>query len=281
MSTCAARNWLITGASTGFGREAARRIAEAGGLAIATARNVERLDDLVEMFPDNIVPMRLDVTRPSEIADAVRESEARGGIDVLFNNAAYGLLGGVEESLEEEIRQEFDVNFCGALRMIRAVLPGMRRRKSGFILNVSSISGVQGFLGSGFYSASKFALEGLSETLALEVAPFGINVMIVEPGPFRTDFSRSIQTTRRPLPEYPHLAERRVSRAARPPERGDPARALDAIITALDAPQQPQRLVLGTEAYDVVKRALEKRMRELEVWRDLGQATDFVDEPKP
>lgn len=271
------KTWLITGASSGFGRAAARRIAQGGGQVIATARNVAALDALTAEFPDRIRALPLDVSAGDQVASVARRIEDWGGVDVLMNNAGYGFLGGIEESSEAEIQAQMSVNFSGALALTRALLPGLRRRGSAYIVFMSSISGVRAYPGSGFYAASKFALEGLSEALADELSPFGIGVMIVEPGYFRTDFStRSLQAVAEPSPDYSVLAKRRQRAAeARGNEPGDPDRAVAAILTAMASPTPPLRLVLGSDAHRIVTETLARRAEELEAWKALTVSTDF------
>jgi NAD(P)-dependent dehydrogenase (short-subunit alcohol dehydrogenase family) len=270
-------NWFVTGASSGFGLAAATTIAARGGRVVATARDPSRLVALSNQFPGRILPLRLDVTIPEEVAAAVDEASAWGGIDVLLNNAGYGFLGGVEESLPEEIAAQFAVNYSGAIALIQALLPSMRRRGAAYIVNMSSISGARGFAGAAFYAASKFAMEGLSEALADELRPFGIGVLIVQPGYFRTDFStRSILHTKGESPDYPHLAERRQELAASAgAEPGDPNRAIDAILACMQSPRPPRRLALGSDAYKILRRVLDARSEELEAWKDVTESTDF------
>jgi NAD(P)-dependent dehydrogenase (short-subunit alcohol dehydrogenase family) len=274
------KNWFITGASSGFGKAIAEAILARGGRVIATARNPDTLDDLKAIAPDRVLAVQLDIRDPVGMAGALEQAKAFGGIDVLVNNAGYGFLGGVEESSDEEIATQMDVNFFGPLRLIRAALPDMRARGSGFIVNISSIAGIRSFAGSAFYSTSKFALEALSEALAGEVDRFGIGVMIVEPGYFRTDFSgRSLMHASNPHPDYDFLARRRAAAsAASGTQIGDPRRGARAIIDAMNAQTPPTRLVLGSDAYAIVKDALDARHMELEDWRTLSESTDFAED---
>jgi NAD(P)-dependent dehydrogenase (short-subunit alcohol dehydrogenase family) len=267
------KNWFITGASSGFGKAIGQAILARGGRVIATARNPDALDDLKAIAPDRVLAVQLDIRDPVGMAGALEQAKAFGGIDVLVNNAGYGFLGGVEESSDEEIATQMDVNFFGPLRLIRAALPDMRAR-----VNISSIAGVRSFAGSAFYSTSKFALEALSEALVGEVDRFGIGVMIVEPGYFRTDFSgRSLMHASAPHPDYDFLARRRAAAsAASGTQIGDPRRGAGAIIDAMNAQTPPTRLVLGSDAYVIVKDALDARHMELEDWRTLSESTDFA-----
>lgn len=278
MTSWAERTWFITGASKGFGRVMTETILGRGGRVVATARDPGALADLVAGSDGRAIAVRLDVADKREIGEAVRAAEAFGGIDVLFNNAGYGFLGGVEESSDDEIDAQWQVNYFGALNMIRALLPGMRERgRGGYIVNISSIAGVRGFQGATFYCATKFALEALSEGLAGEVAPFGIKVMVVEPGYFRTDFSGgSIRMTASPNPAYPELEiHRQAAAAADGNQQGDPVRGVAAIIRAMDNPQPPLHLPLGTDAYKVVNGVLKAKLAELEQWREITESTDF------
>jgi len=279
MARWADRTWLITGASTGFGRAMAELVLHRGGRVVATARDVATLATLVEPSGGRAIGVALDVRDSGQAAAAMARVEAFGGADVLFNNAGYGFLGGLEESGAEEMAEQFDVNLFAPIRLAKAVLPGMRARGRGFIVNMSSIAGVQAFPGSPFYSGSKFALEGVSEALAGEVAPFGIGVMIVEPGYFRTDFAgRSIRMTASPHPAYAELARRRAQVArfdgAQP---GDPARGVAAIVAAMEAEAPPLRLALGADAHAFAIAALDARRAELDRWADVTRGTGFAE----
>lgn len=269
--------WFVTGASSGFGRAIASMVLENGGKVVATARNPAVLDDLVASAPGRVLATRLDIRDPQQMKQALADAEAFGGIDVLVNNAGYGFLGGVEESSDDEIEAQMDVNFFGPLRLLRAALPAMRARGAGFIVNISSIAGVRAFAGSAFYSGSKFALEALSEALAGELDRFGIKVLIVEPGYFRTDFSgRSIMVAGSPHPDYGFLARRRESALeAHGAQIGDPARGAAAILKAMNSENPPQRLAMGSDAYGIVREVLNSRLAELDSWRALTESTDF------
>ena len=273
------RTWFVTGASSGFGKAIAQEALARGGRVIATARDPATVADLVAAHGNRVLALTLDVTDRAQIAAAIESADRFGGVDVLVNNAGYGFVGGVEESGEGEIAAQMAVNFQGPLDMIRTVLPGMRARgRGGFIVNLSSIAGVRAFPGSAFYSASKFALEGLSEGLAGEVKPFGIGVMIVEPGYFRTDFSgRSIRTTEHGDPAYAALAK---MRAAIPKidgrQQGDPKRGAAAIVEAVDSDEPPLRLVLGSDALEICGAAFDTRRAELDRWAAVSQGTDYA-----
>src|ERR1039457_2641012 len=189
--------WFITGCSTGFGRELAKLVLDRGYRAVITARDPAKIQDLAAGREDRALALKLDVTDKFEALDAVQKAEAAfGSIDVLVNNAGYGYVGALEESNEGDVRAMVETNFFGLARMLHVVLPGMRRRRHGSIVNISSIGGLVGFPGVGYYNATKFAVEGLSESLSKEVEPLGIKVLIVEPGPFRTDWAgRSLKQT--------------------------------------------------------------------------------------
>ena len=206
--------WFITGCSTGFGRELAVILLKRGYRVVVTARDKAKVDDIVAGHDKNGLALALDVDKPAQIDAAVKAAEARfGRIDVLVNNAGYGYLAAVEEGDDADIRAMFETNFFGLAAMTRAVLPIMRAQKSGAIVNISSMGGFIGFPGSGYYAATKFAVEGLSESLAKEVAPFGIKVLIVEPGPFRTDWAgRSLKTPKKPVDAYAETAHRAAQR---------------------------------------------------------------------
>jgi NAD(P)-dependent dehydrogenase (short-subunit alcohol dehydrogenase family) len=248
-----------------------------GHHVVATARNLAPLEE----FASNTQALTcaLDVTNPDQIGRAVTEAVARfGQIDVLVNNAGYGYLSAVEEGEDGEVRAMFEVNVFGLANMIKAVLPPMRERRSGTIVNISSQGGLIGFPGSGYYAATKFAVEGLSESLAKECAPLGIKVIVIEPGPFRTDWAgRSLKTTQTPLADYAETAGARRAaiqgRSGRQP--GDPVRAAEAIIKAVAASNPPLHLVLGRVAYDGVSAKFKEFCRELEQWQELSLSADY------
>ena len=227
--------WLITGCSTGIGREIAEVALEQGHQVAVTARDESRVGDFVERFGARALPLALDVTDKAQCADAVaRTEQAFGRVDVLVNNAGYGYLAAIEEGEEPEVRAMFETNFFGALSMIKAALPAMRARRSGYIVNISSMAGLVANPGTGYYSASKFALEGLTEALSRELTPFGIRVSLIEPGPFRTDWAgRSMKQVSNPIDAYADsVGQRRafiVSMHGRMP--GDPRRAAEAIVS--------------------------------------------------
>ena len=269
--------WLITGCSTGFGRELVRVLAGRGHRVVATARNPATLEE----FASNpqVLTAALDVTDPDQIGRAVTDAIARfGQIDVLVNNAGYGYLSAIEEGEDDEVRAMFEVNVFGLANMTKAVLSGMRVRRSGAIVNISSMGGLIGFSGIGYYNATKFAVEGLSEALAKECAPLGIKVIIVEPGPFRTDWAgRSLKTPKIPIGDYAETAgvRREGIQGYSGQQPGDPVRAAEAIIAAVESPKPPLHLVLGRVAYEQVLGKLKDFSGELEAWRDVALGADF------
>ena len=270
--------WFITGASAGFGREIATQILAAGGSVFVTARDPATLADLVALGGDRAPAHALDVTDPSQIAAAVKACEARfGGIDVLVNNAGYGFIDSIEDADEARVRYQFEVNFFGLANVIRAALPGMRARRHGWIINFSSMAGRMAMPGGGWYSASKYAVEGLSESLCAELAPLGIGVTVVEPGAFRTEFAgRSIVLGANTNPDYATTAGATISHVGswHGAQRGDPVKAMAALITAIDSDAPPRQLLLGPDAYEYVGGALHAQLAEIEKWRDLTNGTD-------
>jgi NAD(P)-dependent dehydrogenase (short-subunit alcohol dehydrogenase family) len=260
--------WFITGCSTGFGRELARLVLDRGWRAVVTARDKARVADLAEGHGDRALALDLDVTDEAQITAATRAAEERfGAIDVLVNNAGYGYQAAVEEGVEAEIRAQFDANVFGLFAMIRAVLPGMRTRRRGHILNITSVAGFVGFPGSGYYAASKHAVEGLSDSLGREVAPLGIKVTCIEPGPFRTDWAgRSLRQTPNRIADYAETAGARLKATAEisGKQAGDPVRAGEAMIRVVESPDPPRHLVLGAWGLDQVTGKLSETLAEIE-----------------
>ena len=271
--------WLITGCSTGFGRELARAVLRHGRRVVVTARSPSTLAEFAGH--DHALVAALDVTVPAQIAEVVAEAEARfGAIDVLVNNAGYGYLSAVEEGEDAEIRAMFETNVFGLAAVTRAVLPGMRARRRGHVVNISSMGGLIGFPGIGYYNATKFAVEGLSEALAKEAAPLGIKVTVIDPGPFRTDLAgRSLRTPAVAIEDYTATAGAR--RAAihdySGTQPGDPVRAAEAIIQAVEAAEPPLHLVLGRPAWQQVGAKLKEFSAELEQWREVSLGADYPD----
>ncbi|UAK24125.1 oxidoreductase [Sphingomonas nostoxanthinifaciens] len=273
--------WFITGCSTGFGRDLARLVLDRGWRAIVTARDAARVEDLTEGAEDRALALALDVTDQAQIDAAVEAAHARfGRIDVLVNNAGYGYQSSVEEGEEVEIRAQFDANVFGLFALTRAMLPIMRAQRAGNIINITSVAGLVGFPSSGYYAASKHAVEGWSDALKAEVGPLGINVTCVEPGPFRTDWAgRSLRQTPSTIADYAETAARRLAgtRAASGTQAGDPVRAGEAMIALTQRADPPRHLVLGKWGYDAVVERLKARLAEIEGERDASLAADFPD----
>ncbi len=271
--------WFITGCSTGFGRELAQSVLRRGWRAVVTARDASRVQDLVTGHEDRALALSLDVTKPDQIAAAVQEAESRfGAIDVLVNNAGYGYQSSIEEGDDAEIRAQFEANVFGLAAMTRAVLPGMRAHRRGHIVNISSQAGFIGFEGSGYYAATKHAVEGLSDSLSREVAPLGIKVTCVEPGPFRTDWAgRSLQQRRPTIADYQGTVGARLASTANisGKQPGDPVRAVEAIIKAVDADNPPKHLVLGSIALDGIRNKLNETLAEIDAWAETSRSADY------
>ena len=271
--------WLITGASTGLGRVLAEQVLAAGGSVVATARKPEQLALLHEKFGQRALALALDVTSQDSVEDAIAASvEHFGRVDVLVNNAGYGLVGAIEEASDEDVRGEFETNVFGLLRVTRAVLPGMRAQGSGCIVNLSSIGGLIATPGLGYYNATKFAVEAISEALAGEVGPLGIHVITVEPGPFRTDFlgrSGVISETR--ISDYDASAgnARKYFTENDGKQKGDPQRAAEAMIAAVAAAEPPRHLLLGRSAWERMDARLTKWRKDLDAGRETALGADF------
>lgn len=273
------RVWLITGCSTGFGRALAEAVLENGDRLMATARQPEQLQDLVERYPQQVRTIALDVTNQDSIRFAVSQvQEIFGRIDVLVNNAGYGTMGAIEEVSDEAIRRQFDTNVFGTLNMIRAVLPMMRQQHSGHILNLSSVGGIVSFAATGIYCSTKFAVEGLSEALAKEIAPLGIKVTIVEPGAFRTDFNgRSLSVPEQQIDDYAQTTSQFLEwlKQMDGQQPGDPQKAAQAMIQAVESDSPPLRLALGEDAVNTIEQKLQSLQAELDQWREVSLATAF------
>lgn len=271
--------WFITGCSSGFGRELALAVLARGWRCVATARNQASLDDLAPDAGEHLLRVSLDVTDPAQIDAAVVLAQARfGGIDVLVNNAGYGYQSSIEEGDEREIRAQFDANTFGLFAMTRAVLPGMRAKKRGHVVNITSVAGLAGFPGSGYYAASKHAIEGFSDALLAEAGPLGIKVTCVEPGPFRTDWAgRSLVQTPNRIEDYAETAGARMKRTAQGSghQPGDPARAAQAMIRVTEVEEPPRHLVLGAFGVDAVSQRLRAALADIEAWRETSLGTDY------
>ena len=271
--------WLITGCSTGLGRALAEAVIGTGHNAIVTARSVSGVADLAETTPERVLAVALDVTRPDQVVSAVRQAEERfGGVDVLVNNAGYGYRAAVEEGDDADIRTLFETHFFGTVAMIKAVLPGMRGRRRGAIVNISSIGAQLTPVGSGYYSAAKAAIEGLSGALRGELAPLGISVTVVEPGAFRTDFAgRSLAQSATVIDDYAATAgQRRKERdTMHGNQPGDPAKAGAAIVAAVESPEPPAFLLLGADALAAYRYVADERAKDIANWEQLTTSTDF------
>jgi len=273
------RVWLMTGASRGFGRALADAVLARGERLIATARSRDFLEDLGRRHPEAL-PVRLDVTDRAMADAAIAAGVERfGRLDVVVNNAGYGQFGAIEELTEEELRAQFEVNLFGVLNVTRAALPQLRAQRSGHLVQMSSLNGIEAMPGGGGYCAAKFAVEGLSESLAAEVAHLGIKVTIVEPGPHRTEFAgEESARLAAPIEDYAESvgAAREAFADMDGTQPGDPHRAALAIIAAVDADDPPLRLPLGEMALANIRTKLEGQLEELEAWRDLSESSDLV-----
>ncbi|MGM4992590.1 oxidoreductase [Tardiphaga sp. 841_E9_N1_2] len=270
------KTWLITGCSSGFGQRLALAAARRGDRVIATARNAQTIEEMAKPFGDRMITLPLDVTDATAARAAVAKAvETFGAFDVLVNNAGYGLYGAIEEGTPEEYRPMFEVNVFGLIETTRAALP-ILRRSGGTIVNMSSGAGIAGGGGGGYYNAAKFAVEGISEALADELKPFGIRVLIVEPGPFRTDFlGRSITIAAGEMPEYAASSRRHYRETNDGSQAGDPDKAVAMILKAVDADDAPLHLPLGPVAHTIAERKLAAFRSDIDAWRDLTIATDF------
>ena len=270
---------LITGCSSGLGRALAEAVIGAGHNAVVTARNVTSVADLSDAAPERVLAVALDVTKPEQVASAVQQAEQRfGGVDVLVNNAGYGYRSAVEEGDDADIRTLFETHFFGAVAMIKAVLPGMRGRRSGAIVNISSIGAQLAAVGSGYYAAAKAAIEGLSGALRGELAPLGISVTVVEPGAFRTDFAgRSLAQSATVIDDYAATAgqRRKEHDTMHGNQPGDPAKAGAAIMAAVESAEPPAFLLLGTDALALYRYVADGRATEIANWEQLTTSTDF------
>lgn len=271
--------WFITGCSTGFGRELARHLLEAGNKVVVTARNVAKVQDLVRINNENALAIALDVTDKGQVAAAVTNAESHfGRIDVLINNAGFGYFGAIEESDESEVRSMFEANFWGLAEMTRAVLPLMRRQRSGNIVNISSIGGFVGFPGVGYYNATKFAVNGFSEALSKEVAPLGISVILVQPSGFRTDWAgRSAADAETTIGDYAGTAGANKAniRGYSGNQPGDPVRAARSIVQAVESENPPFNLFLGQAALKNARLKLDELRRETDLWAEVSEGADF------
>jgi NAD(P)-dependent dehydrogenase (short-subunit alcohol dehydrogenase family) len=270
-------NWLITGAGRGFGREFTRAAAERGDRVAATARDPKALADLVDEFGDLVVPLTLDVTNREQVVDVVGQAVAAlGTIDIVVNNAGYGLFGAVEEITPEQLRDQLDVNLFGVLHVTQAVLPFLRAQGSGHIVQISTVGGIAAFANLGGYHASKWALEGLTESLAQEVASFGIKVTLVEPGPFGTEWAGPSAVNATPLPQYDALraASAEQNKHMPPSMIGSPEAAAAALLTVVDSDEPPLRVLFGTLPTTIVPSLYQARLDTWEQWKPVSIAAN-------
>jgi NADP-dependent 3-hydroxy acid dehydrogenase YdfG len=271
--------WFVTGSSSGLGLEVAKLALARGWRVVLAARKPEALADLALQYRENAMTVRLDVTNPASIAEAVEAAQARfGHIDVLVNAAGYGYLAAIEEGEEHAVRAQFETNVFGLLAVTRSVLPGMRARRRGHIVNFSSLGGLVAFAATGYYHATKFAVEALSESLSHEVKPLGIAVTIVEPGAFRTEWAgRSMIASSTVIDDYAETAGKRreATTASSGRQPGDPVKGAAALIAAMESEAPPLRLLLGKSALDVALKRLDALRTNFEAWRELTEGTDF------
>jgi NAD(P)-dependent dehydrogenase (short-subunit alcohol dehydrogenase family) len=269
--------WFITGCSTGLGRHLAEALLRGGNQVVVTARNLADVNDLLSRYPGHAFGVPLDVTDQAQITAAVESAVERfGQIDVLVNNAGYGYRSAVEEGHPADVEALFATNFFGPVNLIKAVLPGMRARRRGAIVNISSIAVRITPPGSGYYAAVKGALEGLSGSLRKELEPLGISVIVVEPGGFRTDFGgRSLKQSPEPIHDYAETAgkRRKENDTSNPSRGGDPAKAAEAMIAAVESDSPPAILVLGAPTVDMFRAELEARRAELDAWEEVSSRT--------
>lgn len=273
--------WFITGASSGLGKALAEAVLKRGWRAAITARNSNSLAAFSSRYGQRVLALQLDVTDKASIDQAVSTAEAQfGAIDVLVNNAGYGYLAAIEEGAEQEIRDQFETNVFGLVAVTKRVLPGMRRRRQGHIFNVSSLGGLVAFAATGYYHASKFAVEALSESLSHEVRPLGIKVTIIEPAAFRTDWAgRSMVESQTVIDDYAQTAGKRreATRTVSGHQPGDPARAAAAIISAFEADEPPLRLLLGAAALTIARQRLDALRENFDAWAETTLSADFPD----
>jgi NAD(P)-dependent dehydrogenase (short-subunit alcohol dehydrogenase family) len=271
--------WFITGCSTGFGRELARLVVDRGWRAVVTARDSTKVADLAGGAQDRVLALSLDVTDAGQIAASVRAAKEKfGRIDVLVNNAGYGYQASIEEGEDDKIRAQFDANVFGLFALTRAVLPVMRAQRAGHILNITSVAGFVGFPASGYYAATKHAVEGFSDSLAAEAGPLGIRVTCIEPGPFRTDWAgRSLVQTPNAIKDYAETAGARLRTTSEKSgtQAGDPVRAGEAMIRVTEMDSPPRHLVLGAWGYDAVTNRLKQALAEIESWRETSLGADY------
>ncbi|CAM5201580.1 3-phenylpropionate-dihydrodiol/cinnamic acid-dihydrodiol dehydrogenase [Castellaniella defragrans] len=271
--------WFISGCSTGFGRALAEVVLKRGDRAAVTARDKQRVADLVQQYPEQAMAVDLDVTRDDQIKAAVSAAQKRfGAIDVLVNNAGYGYQSSVEEGDDAEIRAVFEANVFGLFALTRAVLPAMRERRSGHVMNITSLAGLAGFSASGYYAATKHAVEGWADSLYMECNPFGIQVTCIEPGPYRTDWAgRSLRQTPCKIADYAETTAKRLQATSdiSGHQAGDPERAAELMFNLSRMAQPPRNVALGGMAMEKGVERLKEKLADIEAWRARSLATDF------
>ena len=284
MTPTASPVWFVTGCSTGFGYEIAKLVLSRGGRVVMTARKPESLAELAGRYPETALAVAMDVTDAPSREEAVAAAEQRfGRVDVLVNNAGYGYLAAIEEGEEAGIRAQFETNVFGLVALTQRVLPGMRERRAGHIVNFSSIGGLCAFAATGYYHMTKFAVEAFSESLSIEAGPLGIRVTIVEPGPFRTDWAgRSIIESPKVIADYaPTAGKRREStRASSGNQVGDPVRGAAAVVQAVESKEPPLRLLLGAPALRLAYGRLDQLRANFDAWKDTTLGADFPESQK-
>ncbi|OUJ74014.1 oxidoreductase [Hymenobacter crusticola] len=273
------KNWFITGASTGLGEALATLLLKKGDRVVATFRKPEQVEAFSQKVPGQSLGVLADMTNAEQVATAVQQAiDAFGRLDVVVNNAGYGSLGSLEEIPEEEVQRQFDVNVYGPLRLVRAVLPHLRAQKSGHILNVTSVGGLIGMAHAGIYNGSKFALEGLGESMAAQLKPLGIHVTNVEPGPFRTKWAGASATyTENKIADYASTVGEglKASLGRDGNQAGDPVKAAEAMYQLVRLPNPPVHLLLGGFAYQMTRQKLQAMLKEIDDFAYLGEPTDF------
>lgn len=272
------KTWLITGCSSGIGKGIAKAVLAQGDQAVITARNAERLAELTNQYPDTALAVSLEITDPASIANAVETAKAHfGAIDILVNNAGRGYSGAIEEGDPAAVQELFNTNFFGPAALMKAVLPDMRARRSGAIINISSLGALTCGMGGGYYAASKGALEKLSEALRKEVTPLGIKVMVVEPGPFRTQFRVAhVEGNNSSIPDYAEVEKARAALKNDPyGQKGDPDKAGKIITELIGREDYPKMLLLGGGVSDTGMRILQEEITEIAKWKEIGDTADF------
>jgi NAD(P)-dependent dehydrogenase (short-subunit alcohol dehydrogenase family) len=276
------KTWFITGSSRGLGRSITEAVLAKGDNVVATARNPKQLNDLVEKFPNQILALQLDVSDKVQIHKAVEQTVKHfGGIDVLVNNAGFGITGAIEEFTDEQMNSQLDVNLYAPIEITRAVLPYLRKQRSGSILNVSSIGGRVGSAGFSMYQAAKFGLQGFTEVLSKEVAAFGIKVTSIEPGGFRTDWASNSMTYAEPIDDYKNILQSLKDYLKDIMPLGSPDKAAQVIIDLVEHPEPPVHLVLGSDAVAILEVVDADRKAEFEKWKSVSTSTDFDDVENP